>query len=48
MVIVEQNLRLAFAVADRLLILRDGRVIEGHDMASGAASEEAIVRSLYL
>ena len=48
MVIVEQNLRLAFAVADRLLILRDGRVVEGHDAASGAASEEAIVRSIYL
>ena len=27
MMIVEQNIRLALAVADRLLILRDGRVV---------------------
>lgn len=47
MMIVEQNIRLALAVADRLLILRDGRVVQSHEV-SGAVSEEAIVRSIYL
>ena len=28
MMIVEQNIRLALAVADRFLILRDGRVVQ--------------------
>ena len=47
-VIIEQNLKLALAVADRLLILRDGRVSERRDLAGGQASEEEIVRSIYL
>jgi branched-chain amino acid transport system ATP-binding protein len=45
--IVEQNIRLALAMADRFLILRDGRVFERHDMNS-THSEEDIVRSIYL
>ena len=48
MMIIEQNLKLALAVADRLLILREGRVSEGHDLRAGAVAEEAIVRSIYL
>ncbi|HSU05022.1 MAG TPA: ABC transporter ATP-binding protein [Acetobacteraceae bacterium] len=47
MMIVEQNIRLALAVADSFLILRDGRVFQRHD-TSGAVSEEDIVRSIYL
>ena len=46
MLIIEQNLKLALAVADRFLILRGGKVAHSHD--AGAASEEAIVRSIYL
>jgi branched-chain amino acid transport system ATP-binding protein len=46
MLIIEQNLKLALAVADRFLILRGGRVAQGHD--AGGATEEAIVRSIYL
>ena len=48
MVLIEQNLKLALAVADRFLILRDGRVSERHDLRSEAVTEEAIVRSIYL
>jgi ABC-type sugar transport system ATPase subunit len=39
---------LALAVADRFLILRDGRVVERHDVRAGGTSQEAIVRSIYL
>ena len=45
MVIVEQNLRLALSVADRILVLRDGAVVE---QRSGNADEEEIVRQIYL
>jgi branched-chain amino acid transport system ATP-binding protein len=48
MVIFEQNLKLALAVADRFLILRDGRVSERYDLRAGAVAEEAIVKSIYL
>ncbi|MGH7057659.1 MAG: ATP-binding cassette domain-containing protein, partial [Acetobacteraceae bacterium] len=47
MVIVEQNVALALAVADRFLILRDGRVAERQDIRGGALGEE-IVRAIYL
>jgi branched-chain amino acid transport system ATP-binding protein len=47
MLIIEQNLKLALAVADRFLILRDGRVAQHHDARAGA-SEADIVRSIYL
>ena len=48
MILVEQNIRLARAVADRFLILRDGRVAQDHDLRDRALREEDIVRSIYL
>jgi branched-chain amino acid transport system ATP-binding protein len=48
MMLVEQNIRLAVAVADRFLILREGRVSEHHDLRSHALDEADIVRSIYL
>jgi branched-chain amino acid transport system ATP-binding protein len=48
MMLVEQNLKFARAVADRFLILRDGRVAQHHDIRDGGVSEEEIVRSIYL
>jgi branched-chain amino acid transport system ATP-binding protein len=48
MMLVEQNIRLALTVADRFLILRDGRVSEHHDLRSRALDEADIVRSIYL
>jgi branched-chain amino acid transport system ATP-binding protein len=45
MVMVEQNLRLALSVADRILVLRDGAVVE---QRGGNADEEEIVRQIYL
>jgi len=48
MMVVEQNIRLALAVADRFLILRDGRVSEHHDLRSRGLDEADIVRSIYL
>jgi branched-chain amino acid transport system ATP-binding protein len=46
MVMVEQNIRLALSVADRILVLRDGLVVE--HQASRDANEEQIVRQIYL
>jgi branched-chain amino acid transport system ATP-binding protein len=48
MVIVEQNIRLAMSVADRILILRDGRVVEHQDLRASTLDEEQIVRQIYL
>lgn len=48
MMIIEQNIKLALSVADRFLILREGRVSQHHDIKSGAVNEEEIVRSIYL
>ncbi len=48
MVMVEQNIRLAMSVADRILVLRDGLVAEHHDVRGGASDEEQIVRQIYL
>jgi branched-chain amino acid transport system ATP-binding protein len=48
MVMVEQNIRLALTVADRILVLRDGRVIEQRDVRDSVADEEHIVRQIYL
>jgi branched-chain amino acid transport system ATP-binding protein len=45
MVMVEQNLRLALSVANRILVLRDGAVAE---QRGGNADEEEIVRQIYL
>jgi len=44
MLMVEQNIGLALAVADRLLVLRDGRMVP-HE---AAGTEAEIVRSIYL
>ena len=48
MMLVEQNIRLALAVADRFLILRDGRVSQRRDLRAGSVAEEDVVRSIYL
>lgn len=48
MLIVEQNIKLALAIADRFLILRSGMVSERGDIAGGSAIEEDIVRKIYL
>ena len=48
MMMVEQNIRLALSVADRFLILRDGRVVEHHDLRDRVVDEEQIVRQIYL
>jgi branched-chain amino acid transport system ATP-binding protein len=45
MVMVEQNLRLALSVADRIVVLRDGVVVQ---QQSAGADEEQIVRQIYL
>ena len=48
MMIIEQNIKLALAVADRFLILRDGRVTQRHDMRAHDVTEADIVRNIYL
>ena len=48
MSMVEQNIKLALAVADRFLILRDGLVTEGGNVRTAGRSQEDIVRSIYL
>jgi branched-chain amino acid transport system ATP-binding protein len=48
LVMVEQNIRLALSVADRILVLRDGLVAEHHDVHNGTIDEEQIVRQIYL
>lgn len=48
MLMIEQNLGLAFKVADRFIILRDGVVVDGGTVADYAGDHEQIVRSIYL
>ena len=48
MLIIEQNIKLALAVADRFLILRDGKVAQTHDVRADGVVDEDIVRSIYL
>jgi branched-chain amino acid transport system ATP-binding protein len=48
LMMVEQNIRLALSVADRILVLRDGLVAEHHEVRDGAVDEEQIVRQIYL
>ncbi len=48
MLIVEQNLNLAFATADRFIILRDGEILEGGRVDALPKSQEEIVRTIYL
>ena len=45
---IRDSIKLALAVADRFLILRDGRVFERGDIGGGRIAEEEIVRSIYL
>ena len=48
MLLVEQNIALAFKVADRFLILRDGRITGGAPMHSVGSRYDDIIRSIYL
>jgi len=48
MLMVEQNLALAFKVADRFIILRDGLVSDGGFVKSLEGSIDDIVRTIYL
>ena len=48
MLMVEQNLALAFKVADRFIILRDGVVSDGGFVNSLEGNHEEIVRTIYL
>ena len=48
LLIVEQNLNLAFRAADRFIVLRDGQVVDGGDVAAMEGDHEAIVRNIYL
>ncbi len=48
MLMVEQNLALAFKVADRFIILRDGMVSDGGFVTTLDGSIDDIVRTIYL
>jgi branched-chain amino acid transport system ATP-binding protein len=48
MLVIEQNLGLAFGVADRFIILRDGLVVDGGTVADYADDHHEVVRSIYL
>ncbi|PWW01462.1 amino acid/amide ABC transporter ATP-binding protein 2 (HAAT family) [Hoeflea marina] len=48
LLMVEQNLNLAFRAADRFIVLRDGQAVDGGDVAAMAGDHEAIVRNIYL
>ena len=48
MLMVEQNLALAFKVADRFIILRDGVVNDGGFVKSLEGNHDEIVRTIYL
>ncbi|MFP6727150.1 MAG: ABC transporter ATP-binding protein [Alphaproteobacteria bacterium] len=48
MLMVEQNLALAFKVADRFIILRDGTVSDGVFVKAMEGSQDDIVRTIYL
>ncbi len=48
MLMVEQNLALAFKVADRFIILRDGFVSDGGFVKTLEGDHDDIVRTIYL
>lgn len=48
LLMVEQNLNMAFRAADRFIVLRDGRVVDGGDARAMAGDHEAIVKNIYL
>ncbi len=48
LLMVEQNLKLAFRAADRFIVLRDGLVVDGGDVKAMENSHDAIIRNIYL
>jgi branched-chain amino acid transport system ATP-binding protein len=48
MLMVEQNIRLAFRLADRFIVLRDGRIVEAGRVADLAGAHDDVVRRIYL
>jgi branched-chain amino acid transport system ATP-binding protein len=48
MLMVEQNVRLACRLADRFIVLRDGRIVESGRVADLADAHDEIVRRIYL
>ena len=48
MLMVEQNVRLAFRLADRFIVLRDGRIAEAGRVADLAGAYDDVVRRIYL
>ncbi len=48
MLMIEQNIGLAFKVADRFIIMRDGTVADGGTVADYGTDHHEIVRSIYL
>ncbi len=48
MLMVEQNIRLAFRLADRFIVLRDGRIVETGRVADLAGAYDDVVRRIYL
>jgi branched-chain amino acid transport system ATP-binding protein len=48
MLMIEQNLGLAFKIASRLVIMRDGVVVAGRPVAEYGGDHREIVRSIYL
>jgi branched-chain amino acid transport system ATP-binding protein len=48
MLMVEQNLKLAFRAADRFIVLRDGAVVDGGDVKAMEHDHDAIIKNIYL
>lgn len=48
MLMVEQNLKMAFQVADRFIVLRDGLVVDGGDVKAMENDHDAIIKNIYL
>ena len=48
LLMVEQNLNMAFQAADRFIVLRDGLVVDGGDVKAMAGDHAAIVKNIYL
>lgn len=48
MLMVEQNLKLAFRAADRFIVLRDGVVVDGGDVKAMEGDHDAIIKNIYL
>lgn len=48
LLMVEQNLKLAFRAADRFIVLRDGAVVDGGDVKAMEHDHDAIIKNIYL